>query len=87
MKKSAVVISVLALSGFHFAYAGDSAADKDFIKSFSSSFMQSCVESSPKATCSCVLDDLVKKFSPAQLEDTGKVSEYVKSVAAPKCQQ
>ncbi|MYM64207.1 hypothetical protein [Pseudomaricurvus sp. HS19] len=87
MKTSAVLVSVLALSGVQFALAGDSAADKDFIKSFSSSFMQSCVESSPKATCSCVLDDLVKKFSPAEMEDTAKVSEYVKSVATPKCQK
>ena len=87
MKKLAVLISALVLSGLNLAHAGDSAADKDFIKSFSSSFMGSCTESSPQATCSCVLADLVKNFSPAELENTDKVSEYIKGVAMPKCQK
>ena len=80
----------LNLLGLNLAYAG-SADDKRFLDSFKSSFMDSCIESSGgeqfKSTCSCVLDDVIKNFSVADLKEGSKVSKYIENVAMDKCQK
>ncbi len=93
MQKLSGMLSAVGLVCCGLVYAGEAAAESDakFLKSYKQSFLESCIESSGgkenEATCRCVLDDLVSKFSVAELKDSKKVNDYVENVAVPKCQK
>lgn len=92
MKKVAVLLSMV-LSGFSVSYAvaADKKSDAEFLKSYKTSFINSCVESSGgpqfQATCECVLSELVKKFSVKELQDSKLTTDYIENVAMKKCGQ
>ena len=93
MKKIGALLSVLILGGFSVssALAAEKKSDADFLKSYKASFLESCVESSGgaqfKATCECVLGELVKNFSVEQLKDNKLTTDYIENVAMKKCDQ
>lgn len=92
MKKATLLLSII-LSGFSAssAVAAENPSDAEFLKSYQSSFINSCVESSGgdqfKATCECVLNELVKKFSVNELQDSKLTADYIENVAMKKCEQ
>lgn len=83
------MMMVMLVGSIGTAYAADAGSDQAFLDSYKKSFMESCVESSGgeqfAATCKCVLDDLLKNFSVAELKDKDKVSDYINKVAMGKC--
>lgn len=92
MKKAALLLSIV-LSGFSVAsaMAAEKPSDAELLKSYKSSFINSCVESSGgdqfKTTCECVLNELVKKFSVRELQDSKLTADYIENVAMKKCDQ
>lgn len=93
MKKISVLLSVLVLGGFNISYAmaAEKKSDADFLKSYKASFLDSCIESSGgaqyKATCECVLNELLNNFSVDQLKDNKLTSDFIENVAMKKCDQ
>lgn len=93
MKKLSGMLLAVLLMGVNVSYAEGSSASSDasFLKSYKDSFLKSCVESSGgsqyEGICKCVLDDVVKNFSVAEIKNEKKVSEYIQSVAMGKCEK
>lgn len=91
MSRIVAMMLILVSAVCSVAFAGEARAESDaeFLKSYSASFMQSCLDSAGgseyKTTCECVLNDLKKNFSVAELKDNKKISDYVDNVALKKC--
>ncbi len=88
MKKACILLSSVFL--FSLSTAQAESSDEKLVESYKQNFMNSCLQSGKdekqQTSCKCVLDSVLKNFSPAELKNEAEISKFIENVALINCE-